>query len=301
MNTDKVFIPKKKLLIFNCDSRDDNPQGVAPLIGSYLSWRYKNIVQESELNALARDLQGVIKLSMPARYMSDSASEEDKDVYKEMCNIGRNMGNHSQSSIVLPSDSDPDSRLPLFGIEILHSKGSSAFPTGDIVQRLNTEILMSLYADVLQLGNTGSGSFSLANSKTNIVSFAVEHRLKEIQKTFNTQFIPAIFELNGWDKVGMEDISIDFDNIDDVDASEAAKAVQLLAATGSIEMDRPFFNHTRGLLGLEPYPENEPVHKEFIPEATSRSGDGVEKGSVNGTSDKMGGDNKETDKSVQSK
>lgn len=286
-NGTDIRIPRKKFLLFNTDPQHGNPEGTACLKASWVAWQYKKIVQDSEMLGISRDLQGVPLAKIPARFLSNDASPEDKAVGDYVKNLVRNMQNGQQAGVVLPSDSDPESRLPLFELQLLQSNGSKGYDTTEILKRYNAEILVTLYADLLQLGNTGSGSFALANSKTNIIGFAVEHRLREIKRVLDSHLMRAIFEANGWELDELPEFV--YTDLDDVDLAEFSSAVQRIVAVGAIEQDRAFFNMTRQKFGLKPFAEDEPVHYDEVPQATSRSGDSFNtaSGGLNGTSNSV--------------
>ena len=50
----------------------------------------------------------------------------------------------------------------------------------------------------IRLGQDGVGSYSLADSKTNMLAMAIESRLKEIRDVLNSELIPFLSRLNGW-------------------------------------------------------------------------------------------------------
>ena len=56
-----------------------------------------------------------------------------------------------------------------------------------------------LFADILVMGQSSTGSFALSGSKTNLVEMAVERRLQEIAAVFKEDLFKQTFELNGWD------------------------------------------------------------------------------------------------------
>lgn len=288
-----IEIPRNKFLLFNCDTRNGNPEGHAPLKSSWLSYQYKKAVQEQEFSGLTRELGGIPVASIPARYMSPDASPEEKAIYDYYMAVVRNIHHNQQSGLVMPSETDPDSKQPLFKFELLKSQGSKAYDTSAIIARYDSQILISMFADLLQLGNNSMGSFALASSKSNLIAMAIEYRLKEIRDVLNFDLIPQTFRLNGWDDKDYP--TFEFGDLDEVDIGEFASAIQRLSATNSIEKDRSFYNLTRTKVGLQAYPEDDPVHDEFLAaEATSRSGDSFNtpSGGLEGTRKSLSGDDK---------
>ena len=121
-----------------------------------------------------------------------------------------------------------------------------------------------------------------------MVEYAVEFRLKEIANVLNNELIPALFRQNKWD---MKELPFFAPSKTTEESLENySKFVQRVCSVGAIEMDRPFFNKTREIMGLEPFPDDEPIHEDEIPNSVSRSGDGMEVGKTgNGTSDNVAG------------
>lgn len=48
LTTSTVIIPRKKFLHFRYDAKRDNPEGNSPLIGAWVPWKYKQILEEQE-------------------------------------------------------------------------------------------------------------------------------------------------------------------------------------------------------------------------------------------------------------
>jgi hypothetical protein len=287
----KITIPRDKFLLFRTDPENDNPEGTSCLKSAYSAWRMKHELEQRELIGADRDLTGLLKLSMPARYLSPDASTGEQAVAQNFQKVCRNVSQGEQSGIILPSDCDETTKQRLFDAELLSSQNAGAYDTSEIITRYTTNLLIALYADVLQLGNNATGSFALAGSKQNLLSYALDYRLKEIANVLNQHLVKLTFEMNQWDDKELPEIC--FGEIDPIDLETWSKAVQRLAATSSIEKDRPFYNKVRVALGIDPYPEDEEVHTELLNDATSRSGDSFNTPSagLNGTANSVSQDN----------
>lgn len=55
----KVTIPRKKFLLFTCDSTKENPEGRSLLKGAYVAYKKLNLLQDQLMIGVARDLGGV--------------------------------------------------------------------------------------------------------------------------------------------------------------------------------------------------------------------------------------------------
>jgi len=285
-----IRIPREKFLLFRTSPVNDNPEGKSSLKAAYVAWRYKKTIEEQEMIGLGRELSGLFNMGIPARYMSPDASVADKAIYEEFKRVVRNVAVGEQSGIISPSDCDPETKSKMFTVDLLSSSGSSNYDTNKIIQRYTSQCLVALFSDLLQLGNDATGSFALAGAKADIIEYALEFRLKEIRDVLNFDLIPQTFAMNGWDDTDYP--TFEFGSLGTPDLETISKFLQRTAATGSIEVDRELLNYSRGVLGLEPKPDDEPPN---VPDkTTSRSGDSMNtpSGGMNGTGNKVAtGDN----------
>lgn len=154
------------------------------------------------------------------------------------------------------------------------------------------KILTALSADALILGQDQVGSFSLAGSKTNILAIAVDARLREIQEVLNNDLIPSLFKLNGWED---EDLpKFVYGDLEERDLEILSKAIQRIAAVGLVAKTSDNVNAVAEMLDL---PHRVDVNttqeelNELLGKDVSRAGDGMSKGTGNGTSDKVSVEN----------
>lgn len=281
-NGSNIVIPREKFLLFRTSPANDNPEGRAALKSAWVAWRYKKAVEEQEALGIGRDLGGLLTIRLPARYMSPDASTSDKAVYEDYKRAARNVAVGEQSAIVIPSDYDPETKQAMFGVELLTSQGSRGYDTNQIISRYTNQMLISLFADILQLGNGSSGSFALAGSKQDIISFALDFRLNEIRDVLNNDLIKQTFELNGWDTKRMP--TFEFGEVDPISMDELGKFIQRVHSVGALEVDRPVLNKVRETMGIDPKPVEEEPNEDVMNKKTSRAGDGMAAGGINGTS-----------------
>ena len=139
---------------------------------------------------------------------------------------------------------------------------------------------------MLKLGQDSVGSYSLADSKSSLVAMAIESRLKEIQDVLNKDLMVQLFELNGWSTEELPEFV--YGDLDEVDLDKFSQAIQRIKANALIAPTAGNVNYIAEVLGLpdrveEGMPQEE--LNELLGSSTSRSGDGMSKGSGNGTSD----------------
>lgn len=282
------FIPKKKFLHFRNSYLKDNPWGESPLKGAWVPWKYKTALQEAEAIGVAQDSNGFKVLYLPPQYLREDASESDKAVYKEYKRIIANMHVAKQSGMILPLILDENGNK-LFEFDIKSITGQKSFDTNQIISRYTAEILVSLFADFLALGSTGSGSFSLAESKVDIIGMAIESKLDEIKSQLNHDLVRQLFELNGWDT----DVTpyFDYSDAEKISLDELSKFVQRTAAVAALPKTPQVINWVMEKANVPYRVDNEMPQeelKELLGEDTSRSGDGMAQGMGSGTGSAVG-------------
>jgi len=278
----RVVLPMSKVVHITTGRNRSDPFGKSPLRDVYLAWRYLTVIQEIEAAGVARDLQGLPVLEIPAQYMSADASAEQKAIYENFKNIIRNIQNNSQSGIILPSATDPDTRQKLFSLTLLNSDGKKSFDTGKVKEFYQNQIYTGLFADVLVLGQGGVGSFALGQIKNSLTGAAAESMLDNIIEVFNRDVIRQLYELNGFDPARA--CTLDYENLHTVDMETVSKFWQRIASTGMVEKDRSVLNAVRTAAGVDALPDDLEPQEELMTGNSSRAGDGMAAGGVNGTS-----------------
>lgn len=278
----EVVLPRSKIMLFRAGKHKGDPFGKSMLREAYLAWRFLTVIEEIEANGVAKDLAGLPVLKLPPQYLSADASPEQKAIRAYYENVMRNLQMNQQSALILPQAFDPDTRNPLFELELLSLNGSKAMDTSKIKEYYKNMIVTALFADVLIMGQSGGGSFALGQIKNSLSASAAEAMLDKIVNVINNDLIRQTYELNNWDTSRMG--SMDYDNLENDDLESFSKAVQRFASTSVIEVDRAVLNRVRESIGVDPLPLDQEPNKEYMPKATSRSGDGMAVGTTgNGT------------------
>jgi hypothetical protein len=280
-----IFIKRDKFLHFRYNPRRDNPLGNSPLNACWLPYKFRSIIEEQEAIGIARDLKGMPILGLHPKYMSPDATDEDKAIYEYYKNVMRNIQNNEQGTLIYPLMYN-DQGKKIIEFELMSSEGSKSYDTNSIIKRYDDKILTALFADILKLGQDTHGSFSLAGAKTNIVAVNIEARLKEISSVINNDLVKQTFKLNGWGDTQLPKIT--YEDLDEEDLDELSKLVQRIAAVGFLPKSKEIVSQIvkrSGFDGWEAILEmSDEEFEKLFPEPTSRSGDGMEEGSGNGTS-----------------
>lgn len=287
---DDEFIPRKKFMLFRNNPLKDNPQGESPLNACHLAWKYKTELERYEGTGVATDVRGLKVLKLHPRYMDPAASEEDKAVYAHWMNIMRNLHMGEQSGVIVPSLKDDNGEEMIADLELLGVNGTRSYDVNAIIGRYKQEIITSLMASQLILGQNGGGSFSLAESLQGISDMAIESKLIEIQDQLNHDLIPQIFSLNGWDTAVTPLFA--FGDLKSPDLDVLSKFVQRVAAVGMLSQDPKTVNWIAEQANM-PIPFSDTTvdideAREQLTGAESRSGDGMSSGLNSGTGSSSG-------------
>ena len=280
-----IYIPRKKFLLFTADSALGNPEGNSILKAVYLAYKQLTLLQDQELLSVAKNVQGILKITAPPRYFDPNASAADQAVLAGYQAVISNYNAGTQRGLLLPAQVDPETKQPMFTCDLLESKGQQQ-DLGLIIKRLQGDILTALSCDILKMGMDTAGSFSVQDGDSNILAIAVTHRLQEIADVLNHDLVPQLFALNGWEdtdypKIVPKDIS-------PVSLEEHSKWVQRCFSVGAVEIDRSVLNKIREVGGFDPKPEDSPIDKENLSTAlagkssSSSQGMAVGVGGVNG-------------------
>lgn len=278
----RLEIDREKFLLFSASSTKGNPEGNSIYKNIYLAYKQLSMLQEQELVGIAKDVQGILKIAIPPRYLSPDASDDDKAVAKAFQDIIDNYNAGTQRGLLVPKMIDPDSKLDLFEYSLMESKGSAKYDTEEVIRRLQGDILSALSVDILKLGAEGSGSFSLAESKSSVLALAIDYRLREIAEVLNSHLMRTLYEMNGWDTSNMAKFV--YADIEEVSLEEFSKAIQRIASTSMIEVDRDVLNRIREVLRIPLKPADEEVDKDMLPSSiagqASAAGKGMEVGTT---------------------
>jgi len=279
-----VVLPRKKFLLFNLGRNKSNPYGTSPLVYAYSHWKLLTYFEEIEAAGVAKDLQGLPVMRIPAQYMAPDASDDQKLLYENFKNILRNLQQNSQSGLILPSTMDEMTKQPLFDIELLADAGGKrSYDIDKIKNYYKVMIFIALSADLLLMGTTSTGSFNLGSIKSSMTGAFIENMIKTVVDAVNDDLIRQIYELNGWDV--SRRCKLDYEGFDEVNLDELSKFYQRLGATGYLPQTHDVINVALDAIGVDKIPEGQPLN---LPEKTTRSGDGMKEGLGSGTGEASG-------------
>lgn len=269
----QVNLPRSKFLLFRAGKHKGDPYGKSLLRDAYLAYRFLTVIEEIEAAGVSKDLSGLPILMLPPQYLSADATPQQQQIKAYYENALRNLHINQQSAMILPQAFDPDTRQPLFELKLLSLNGSKAMDTTKIKEYYKNMILMSMFSDVLAIGQGSSGSFALGQIKNSLSGWFVESMLKKIVQVINDDLIRQTYELNNWDTSRLG--TMDFDNLQAESIDELGKFFQRVASTSLIEVDREVLNAVRNAVGVDPLPTDLPPQEDLMPGFASRAGDGM--------------------------
>lgn len=269
-------LPRSKFLLFKYDDDNGSPEGRSPLLNAYVPWKYKVQIEEFEAVGVSRDLVGMPKIGLPPDYLDENADPEKKAFVEYCKRLINDMIANDRAGIIFPKFIDPETKQDVFEFGLMSRQGAKAYDTAEIIERYSKQIMQAFMADVIAMGNSKYGSFSLADSKTSLLAMSVEVLLKQIQTVINRDLVPQTYSLNQWDDSNMVEIS--FTDIETPDLEVIAKFIQQVVAVGAMEVDKASSDYLRGLIGLAPADESKPVSEELSPNSQSKSGEGMKTG-----------------------
>lgn len=190
-------LPMKKCLLFRTRINKNNPEGYSLLRPMYRSWFMLKRLEEIEAVGAERDLTGLPIAKIPASFLAAKAGTKEaatRDQFKKMVQTVRR---NEQEGLVLPSDVDGDTKLPMYDFSLLNSGGSRQFNIDAIIQRYETRMLMSAMADFIMTGHEGSGaSYALHTDKSGIFETGMNAIANAIADPFNRKAIPILLSVN---------------------------------------------------------------------------------------------------------
>lgn len=292
---DEHFIPRKKFILIRNSYLKDNPEGESPLNACYIAWKFKTALEEHEAMGVSQDMRGLKVLYLPPRYMAEDASDEDKEVYEYYKRIMRNLHVNEQSGLILPQVLDEQGEQ-YFKFDVISVTGQKAHDVNAIITRYKNEIISSLMASQLVLGQDGGGSFSLAESLQGISDMAIESKLIEIRDQLNHDLIPQLFALNGWDTTILP--YFDFGDLKTPDLDVLSKFIQRVGAAGMLSQDAATINWIAEQANMPTPFEDATVDieeaRKQLTGYTSNAGEGMEEGMGSGTGSATGGGDQST-------
>lgn len=289
-----VTLPADRILFFRVNPSSNYPQGRSPLADAYMSWRVLEELRGIETVSANRNLNGIPHLSCPSEIMDESSDDpEDRLRVTKLKQQMSRISTGEQAYIITPSDryDQTEGASAQYDFKVVTGSSSHLTALGSIISRYKNEVFQAMCADILTIDDGQSASSSLTTNKQTMFNMFVEARLREFIEVINNDLIPDLFARNGWDITKTPKLK--YDRVEKLTVAEMAKAIQQLSATSTIPITAENTNYMAEVFG---FPTRVPLDISFEEltklrgynlDVQSRSGDGLAKGSGNGTSDSV--------------
>ena len=249
-------IPISKLLLFRPQAHKANPEGRSMLRNAYRPWFFKKRIEEIEGIGVERDLAGLPTALVPPKLLSATATAADRALLSSIEKVLRNVRRDEKEGLVFPMARDDSGQLT-YEFKLMSTGGRRQFDTTKIIDRYDRRIAQTMLADFILLGQEGrTGSFALAESKTQLFAVALGGYLDAIAAVFNRFAIPRLLELNtfAFDRAP----ELQHGDIESVDIDKLGDFIVKLSSAGVFLGDEATVRHLRMQAGLpEPDPEHE--------------------------------------------
>lgn len=232
-NGQEVTITGDKIVMIRLNPDLDNPLGRSMLKRCYTTWKSKQIASEYELIGISKDLSGALKISVPSEYINDYYSDPKSANSRYVTQLldQAEMLHAGKSSQVLVASDTQENGVGLFSVDLIGNSGGTRFDVNTTIERYNSSLLVTLYTDILALGNGKGGSYSLASSKTSLLGLFMESVMNAIGEGFSKAIKYAYTQNGGtWNNQA----KLTWDDVEDIDFDEFSRAWQRLATAGVV-------------------------------------------------------------------
>lgn len=253
-------IPFTKGMLFRTKIVRNNPEGKSLLRNAYRPWYFKKHFEEVEGIGIERDLAGFPVIQPPAG--TDLWNSDDPKMV-EMLRLAedtvRSIRRDAEEGLVLP---------PEWELSLLSSTSSRQINIGDVIERYDNRIAITLLSDLVLLGSN-SGSFALAETKQTMLSASLQAQLENIADVFNKDAVPKLFKYNPTFSI-TEYPKIKPGQVQSPSLREVALLIRAMGL--NIAGDKPLQDYLRGIL-TAPKLTDEIFEQVYLPQTASATED----------------------------
>jgi hypothetical protein len=264
-----------KLLLFRLEPDQDFPLGKSLLYGAYTSYKAKKIAEEYNLIGIAKNLSGVLDVKVPTEYITKFFSDPNSDEALYVSNLldQAEMLHAGKGSYILTSSETQDNGVRLFEVSTIGGNGGNAanYNVGQVIDRYNREIMLSLQTVVLGMGaGESGGSFALADNTTNLMALFIEN----IRSVINAEFKKAlkiVFRANGLSTDRIPDLV--FEEVQPIDWDEFTKGWNRLVSCGAVTATEDLEQYLRDKGNAPKADYSKPLNNDSRADESERTGD----------------------------
>lgn len=191
-------IPMESLLLFRTTSTKNNPEGRSVLRSVYRSWSAKKRLEEVIQIGIERDVCGLPVLYASAEAITAMGGGNYAAGYELAKRFITNIRQDDQDGIILPQAFDERGNRQV-ELVLMKSAGPKQTDPEAALKRLTQEMLNTILAGFIELGQTEHGARSLHMSATQIFAEAISAWLDGIEAVLNRHAIPRLMSINSMD------------------------------------------------------------------------------------------------------
>lgn len=209
---EEIYLPREKTVYMVDDALNDTPEGLG--LFRHLSEPGLRLQRYQLLEAYGyeTDLRGIPIARGPLGALQElvdagQMKAEDKDAaVQPLEDFIRGHIRSSNTGLLLDSatytttdERSSPSNIYQWTLELLRGDAAmSSEAVAKAIERLNREMARILGTEFLLLGGDGKGSLALAREKTQQFALQIDSTLRELEETFESDWLRPLFMLNGW-------------------------------------------------------------------------------------------------------
>jgi hypothetical protein len=260
------FIPREKYLHLRTNTFKDDPSGRSIYRTAYRSFYMARNLQNIEGIGMERDLCGLPVLTAPeGADIWDTNDPDFAPVLAQAKAAVSSIRRDEQEGIILPNG---------WTLALLASGGNRQLDISGAIRRYQWDMATSVLADLIMMGQTQVGSYALSVTKKDLFTAQLGSFLDIISNGINTQVVPRLWALNGWDMTNLPKLC--HGQVETIDLDTLGNFIFRLGASGAPidwETSLPWMNDQAGI----PQP---PPGYDYSPRVVGR---GSSQGSQNGS------------------
>ena len=195
----EYFLPMSRCVLFRTKPYKNNPEGYSILRNAYRPWFMKKRLEEIEAMGIARDLNGLVVIQVPAQIMATNASAAHKATRSAMETLASSIHRDDCEGIVFPSELEPgESNIATgYKLSLMTTNGGTKILPDPVIRRYDSRIAMSVAAEFLMLGTEKQGSAALGAEKSANFTRSLAWYLGVIADALNKGPVKWLYDANG--------------------------------------------------------------------------------------------------------
>lgn len=191
-------IPRNRMLLFRSTTKGGSMEGESIMYGAVKTYYRLQQTLGIEQVSLSRNLEGIPKLSMSSRYLSDNATPDEAMTRDFMIRQTKSVKYNQQTALVVPSDVD-DKGNRMIDLELMTAGPNVRVDQCRTVATACEQLIAeSILANFMKLGN-GGGSYAMSSNMTDMFVLEMKKYLDNIASVINGEAVLTLMKVNGMD------------------------------------------------------------------------------------------------------